>query len=644
MSFNGPALSFDDEGSILFDGEKFIVNVPADDDLLEYFNPPENIPVVYTRPPAAPYNSPTPEPKPVTGPPAFDTGPSPYLAQEVTHFAQPPSTGEEAERRRQRIDKARQRFKNARRPVTNTQTPLDVSQPKEIPDIDEIKFRDTAWAQEFPVNLVDLEFHLAAQHNPLLKEVQLICQHEAVPLTLRENPDLFLSLCAEHGIDEKNDAEARAYLDHRANGGTRHHNPDDPLNATWEETLTAYEMFKADERNEDAKAAYESELKAYKALVENIYGVEFTHDTSDVDKDTAWDLLGIRMAHVAFQEMAKALSIAVDDYFGLHWDDATAFRRLIGDVELFLSNETSSQSGLAIVEGRKITIFWSTAKDRNYYPIPNLLLHELGHVFNANAGMGNRDRFGSINATTGHPNTLTGMGSPYPTKLLTDDRNKLVIHSSSLELVNPLHDDLGLEEHDKLFDNAMSFSQDQVQLLQHSWEYTKNEFTADAFLNWVYHRNTMGVFGFTDTPEGKRWRTFMNDNMETLIQNAIGYSAWRQGIVSSLAEEGLISPIAGTGTVGNFDPDDKSFRVRPTPSLDEDPLTTIRRGETVLVLGESEPDRDGKRWIAVWVNGVHWMREDTIDVAWSDQRPKKPMTEEESEQWFPTLMMLLAGR
>ena len=29
MSFNGPALSFDDEGSILFDGEKFIVNNPS---------------------------------------------------------------------------------------------------------------------------------------------------------------------------------------------------------------------------------------------------------------------------------------------------------------------------------------------------------------------------------------------------------------------------------------------------------------------------------------------------------------------------------------------------------------------------------------------------------------------------------------
>ena len=37
MSFNGPALSFDDEGSILFDGEKFIVNDPSK--VPDNFNP-----------------------------------------------------------------------------------------------------------------------------------------------------------------------------------------------------------------------------------------------------------------------------------------------------------------------------------------------------------------------------------------------------------------------------------------------------------------------------------------------------------------------------------------------------------------------------------------------------------------------------
>ena len=534
----------------------------------------------------------------------------------------------------------------------------DASQEEDIPDVSEVQSDDYSVVetelQEVSVDSADIKFYLAARHNALLHEVQLICQHEGIPPALESHPDRVLSLCAEHGIDEENDVEAREFLEFWTQtllgSDYKHQSTYNPMlraNELWLEAHAAYDPNVSEEENNSNPA-----IENYRVHIETTFGVSLTRaigasPNTDEEADL-WDLLRLRMVHVGLEMAAAALGDMARS-IGYDWDDVTAFRRIIGDVELFLSNETSSRGALAKVGGRKITIFWSTAKDRNYYPIPNLLLHELGHVFNANAGMGNRDRFGSINATTGHPNTLTGMGSPYPTKLLTDDRNKLVIHSSSLELVNPLHDDLGLEEHDKLFDNAMSFSQDQVQLLQQSWEYTKNEFTADAFLNWVYHRNTMGVFGFTDTAEGEKWQKFVNDNndnMEAWIQNAIGYNAWRRGVVSSLAEEGLISPIAGTGTVGSSNPKDKYFNVRPTHSIsiDEDPVTTLSRGEEVLVLGESEPDGDGKRWIAVWVNGVHWIREDLINVTWSDQRPEKPMTEEESEQWFPTLMMLLAGR
>ena len=50
MSFNGPALSFDDEGSILFDGEKIIVTVPVGHEALDHLGTEEDIPfpVVYT--------------------------------------------------------------------------------------------------------------------------------------------------------------------------------------------------------------------------------------------------------------------------------------------------------------------------------------------------------------------------------------------------------------------------------------------------------------------------------------------------------------------------------------------------------------------------------------------------------------------
>ena len=90
----------------------------------------------------------------------------------------------------------------------------DTSRAEEIPDIDGIKFRYTAGAQEITIDPVDMEFHLAAQHNALLHEVQLMCQHEGISPALQSDPDRVLSLCAEHGIDEENHAEARTFLDH----------------------------------------------------------------------------------------------------------------------------------------------------------------------------------------------------------------------------------------------------------------------------------------------------------------------------------------------------------------------------------------------------------------------------------------------
>ena len=50
MTFDGPALSFDDEGSILFDGEKIIVTVPVGHEALDHLGSEEEIPfpVVYT--------------------------------------------------------------------------------------------------------------------------------------------------------------------------------------------------------------------------------------------------------------------------------------------------------------------------------------------------------------------------------------------------------------------------------------------------------------------------------------------------------------------------------------------------------------------------------------------------------------------
>ena len=176
-------------------------------------------------------------------------------------------------------------------------------------------------------------------------------------------------------------------------------------NELWLEAHAAYDPNVSEEENNSNPA-----IENYRVHIETTFGVSLTRaigvsPKTDEEADF-WDLLRLRMVHVGLEMAAAALG-DMARHLGYHWDDATAFRQIIGDVELFLSNETSSQGALAKVEGRKITVFWNanTNADRNYYLIPNLLLHELGHIFNGNIGFGKRDSANSINMTEGHPNT-----------------------------------------------------------------------------------------------------------------------------------------------------------------------------------------------------------------------------------------------
>ena len=204
------------------------------------------------------------------------------------------------------------------------------------------------------------------------------------------------------------------------------------------------------------------------------------------------------------------------------------------------------------------------------------------------------------------------MGHPYPSELLTDNRNELVVHSQSLQPANPLHHDLGLRYNDKLFKNAKAFRQDQVQLLQQSWEYTKNEFTADAFLNWVFHRNTGGAIGFTDSSEGEDWQTFMNDNMDEWIRNAVVHNALKdEENIEFFAERGMLPPIVGTGTI----PSELGSNVRDIPSIAGKRVAVLGKGQEVLIFGRTEVAADPEDWIAVLVKGdIQWLREDVIDM------------------------------
>lgn len=81
MSFDGPALSFDDEGSILFDGEKIIVTVPVGHEALDHLGTEEDIPfpIVYTHPSHHHNQQPSP------GTPSLDDNPA-FIKEQAQAF------------------------------------------------------------------------------------------------------------------------------------------------------------------------------------------------------------------------------------------------------------------------------------------------------------------------------------------------------------------------------------------------------------------------------------------------------------------------------------------------------------------------------------------------------------------------------
>ena len=461
-----------------------------------------------------------------------------------------------------------------------------------LPDIGE--------AEENRIDPADIKFYLAARHNPVLKELQLIFQHENIPSPWRDRPDLVLSLCAEYGIDEENDAEAKAFLDDFTNGDAyqqrKENRKEDPLNDAWREAHEVYDPAAGDRGNSDKQAIVD-----YRAQIATTYGVKFASEDGAND----WDLLRARMVHVGLEMAAAALGSMARE-MGLDWDDETAFRRIIGDINLILSGTSHPRKALAEVDGRDITFYWNSDTKRMTYPLPNLLLHELGHVFNANAGLGDREGSGSINKTTNHPDTWMGMGSPYPSILTPETRPKTVVTFDEewMEDVMPLHDIIGLDKGDKLF-SGVKLTVDQILRLRQSWaEGDTNEITADAFLNWVFHRNTGGAIGFMDYEKGQEWQKFMNDNMDEWIRNAVVHNALRENSnIAFFVESGVLPHFAGFTTVARA-----GVNVRTEPTTAEGDDTVVRslsKGDEVAVIGQTEGGFNGvdRNWTAIIWNG-----------------------------------------
>ena len=621
-----------------------------------------------------PQPPPEPEPEVTSVTPMINLVPPNPLPTAPVQQPQPESTSESTQSSQsfrlgeQILRRNRERARQDAAPQSGERSNVDNSRAELIPDIDEIKFQYFAGAQEITSDPVYMDYYLAARHNALLHEVQLICQHEGIPPALRGHPDWVLSLCAEYGIDEENHAEARAYVEHWMNGCSRHHITDDPLNDAWEEALTAYEMFKADENNEDAKAAYESEFDAYKALVENIYGVEFTHDASDVGKDTSWDLLGIRMAHVAFEEMAKALGIAVDAYFDLDWDDATAFRRIFGKIEIHNSidpiprNDDGTIKGLAQVEGDFIRIYWNEKERRNAYIIPNAMLHELGHILNANGAFAMNQFTAWFNLLEDHPGSRIGMGAPADDVLI--GTNVIYSYTSAVQLPT-LAQDIGVWNPDHvIFDEVREEFPTQIQALQQSKDESKNEITADAILNWVKHLITAGRFGFTSDEEGLNWQRIMGTHMDEKIRNAITYNIITSGEPISLTEEDkdrmpFPIPVGRRETKGSGS-DNEGPLVRTGPGVHYDPVReyALDPETEVIILGRDKRSQDTDYdWVAVLYEGeIRWIFKGGLQISdddWEDL-PVLPANSklaydfststQEDDSWFPILLRAAYGR
>ncbi|MCY4539859.1 MAG: SH3 domain-containing protein [Chloroflexi bacterium] len=349
------------------------------------------------------------------------------------------------------------------------------------------------------------------------------------------------------------------------------------------------------------------DVDIYQAEVERKYGVAFAK-TAEASE---WDLLGIRMAHVAFDRAARAFGewARRKDIF---WDDATAFRRIMGEITL-LNSDTVSDRAVAIVEGRTIKIFWSDKQDRTKYVIPNLMLHELGHIFNANAGFGDREGAGSINTADNHPLNREGMGDPVRQELL----GSLTIESDMVAAPLPqVFQEIGAPSPDHfIFDKAPHIAT-QIQSLQQSLETYdptdelyyrldgRNEVTADAVLNWFYHQSTGGVYGFTPDQAGLNWQRFMDQNMDVAIRNATVYNALRDNShVPFFVEEKTLPHFAGftrTKAAG--------VNVRTEPSTAGGKNTVIRSlklGDEVAVIGQTEGGFNGEdnNWTAIIWNG-----------------------------------------
>ncbi len=505
-----------------------------------------------------------------------------------------------------------------------------------------------------------LEVLIGVEDDDNVRGVLIAILHEGIPAS--GFTEYYLSQFAHWGNDSDADTYTLELLERvRYSYWDESLSQEDLGNDLWVEAHARHTLLHDDVSAKAEPEIYRDSFEDYKEHVELIYGVQFTSD----EGADAWDLIGVRMVHIELENVARESAERLRAMTDLSMDDATAFRLIFGDITLKRSAETrlttKGKPVAAEVSGHTITIYRKQGHNRNYHLQPYLFLHELGHVFNTHAGQGKPWGYGSITwdiSKNPAMQSRAGMGWPREDILLDDN---LVPTDFQEDLhprpLMPLHEYLGLEADDPLITETDLDPMD-IQLLQHSREYSNNEIAADTYLNWIVHMTTDGDLGFSPDsvdPAGQERLDFMNESIDERIRNAIFYNAADDPHVERfLKERGALLSIAGSGTVETED--DVGAVVRSGPSKTAEIVRSLGEGSAVTLLARTQDfGDDNYHWNAVEDSGVYWMGYDVVTENWSGDmlilskeqasatfNPGRPY--EETAEWFRELVRFLLAR
>ena len=201
MSFDGPALSFDDEGSILFDGENIIVTVPVGHEALDHLGAEEDIPfpVVYTHPSHAQNQQPSPDMPPTNN----------HIFNHILNKEKAKEHNERARQEREAARNAQSQSEVQVIPVIPADLARDV-----VPEIvsEEPVVRED-WHDTTPLTHLQVEYvdHLLdVETDPLAREVLIALKRDGLPPRSEWND--FMAQYALFSWDTESDAQAWATL------------------------------------------------------------------------------------------------------------------------------------------------------------------------------------------------------------------------------------------------------------------------------------------------------------------------------------------------------------------------------------------------------------------------------------------------